>query len=460
MLLNPFRFLRQRGEPPPSWEDAEYPVFIGHRGSANILAPENTLAAMDYAASIPGVALETDVSRTGDNELVLMHDATVDRTTDGTGTVSSKTLADLRTLDASLAFRPDLFSPQVVPTFGEYLAYGKRALLIPESKNGGTATATKMAQEVVARGLVDTVVIQSFNNSDLSAVHAVDSRIRTARTSTTQITPSTAQSLGVFAVLVGQGAINKAYVDSMHAIGVRVFAWTIDSLTEAEKLIGDGVDGVLSNDPDYVRNVHQFTGPGVHTVTPPASGLLGSGWKWASHKATGVAPIDGFATFTGYGSISNIDESLLFVPGLRLADAPVPRVITTTIKIVEPPASGQVTRWIGVRFCWSTDNDTRWDGVPGLTNGYQFALRINGSAELGRITNGSNTNLATVSWAPISVDEEIPLKIEIDETSITVTRTDTNETVTASDATHPRGGFIGLSSSGLIPAIGETTVTF
>src|SRR5579871_5313964 len=85
---------------------ADHPLFFAHRGGS-LLAPENTLAAFDLGASLGADALELDIQTTSEGELVVIHDPVVDRTTDGSGPVSSYSLDDLRRLDAGYRFTPD-----------------------------------------------------------------------------------------------------------------------------------------------------------------------------------------------------------------------------------------------------------------------------------------------------------------------------------------------------------------
>src|SRR4051794_19967414 len=91
-----------------TWLNGRVPLVVGHRGTGNIGAPENTFAAFDAAVSV-GAALETDVRTTSDGVPVIMHDETVDRTTGGTGTVTAMTLDELLRLDAAYVYRSDLF---------------------------------------------------------------------------------------------------------------------------------------------------------------------------------------------------------------------------------------------------------------------------------------------------------------------------------------------------------------
>src|SRR5262249_16276459 len=127
------------------------PIWIvAHRGAKNA-APENTIAAFDAAADRGANYVELDVRPTKEGELVLMHDATVDRTTNGKGAVSSLTLADIRKLDAGNA--------QHVPTFREALLWGKRrgVKIDVDHKDGDIEAIAKVIRET---GMVREVVIE------------------------------------------------------------------------------------------------------------------------------------------------------------------------------------------------------------------------------------------------------------------------------------------------------------
>ncbi len=133
------------------WAAVPAPVYVvAHRGAKSI-APENTIAAFDAAAAVGGDYMELDVRPTRDGELILMHDGTVDRTTNGHGAVAELTLAEIRTLDAG--------GGQKVPTFREALLWGKkRGVRIDVDHKAGTVE--KIAGVIRETGMIEHVVIE------------------------------------------------------------------------------------------------------------------------------------------------------------------------------------------------------------------------------------------------------------------------------------------------------------
>jgi glycerophosphoryl diester phosphodiesterase len=444
---------------PPDWDTAEFPVIIGHRGSGNIAAPENTLAAFDYAAGL-GVAVETDVQSTVDGALVLMHDLTVDRTTGTTGGDVKSLLSDqMLVLDAAQGYRPDLFSPQRIPLFTQYLErYGKTHLLAPEIKAETGTTGTDAAQMIVRYGLQRSVLGYSFWQAMLSQIAAVDPSIKRMRVSTDLIDAATAASEGLWGVAISQVNLTQEYVTTMKAAGFKVFAWTVNTIAAGERLTSWGVDGLVTDDPAYLRAfIDRRTLTGTTTINVPPT-LAGAGWR-ATTQTTGAKTIAaGFVTFGGYGAVADANNSLLYVP-LRPADSPGTQTITTTLKVVAGPTSGATTRFLGLRFCWTTDDEFTYIGTS-ATNGYYVALRLNGTVEIARVTAGVASVLGSSTWTALSVGQAVPLRVDITPTTITVTRTDNSETYSRTDATHVRGGFISAFGSGVVPGIGQTVVTY
>jgi glycerophosphoryl diester phosphodiesterase len=155
---------------------ASRPLAIAHRGGA-VHQPENTLAAFRQAVADGVGWIEFDVQRSADGELVVFHDATLDRTTDGAGAVADKTLAELRSLDAGRG--------QPIPTLAEVLDFAAAAGvgLMPELKHPERypGIERQLVEQIAAAGLLDRTVVQSFAPATLAAVRALAPTIQTCQ---------------------------------------------------------------------------------------------------------------------------------------------------------------------------------------------------------------------------------------------------------------------------------------
>ncbi len=152
--------------------DCEYLFSCGHRG-ATLFAPENTLVGIDVAIELGMDSIEVDVRPTADDVLVLMHDDTVDRTTDGTGSVSEMTLADIRELHVVSTF--DDIPDQPVPTFAEALeALAGRALVNVDAK---TDRMDLIGADIAAAGMQRWCFVQVDNVEEGHALRAADPTI-------------------------------------------------------------------------------------------------------------------------------------------------------------------------------------------------------------------------------------------------------------------------------------------
>lgn len=148
-------------------------IVAAHRGASR-LAPENTVAAFEAAMASGAVALELDVQLTSDDELVVIHDASLDRTTSGHGAVRSLNAAEINGLDAGAWFSPE-FAGERIPTLDQVLESTKgRARLNIELKDTRTdRIAERVIETVRAHDAIDRVVVMSF---DLDAVLAAKHR--------------------------------------------------------------------------------------------------------------------------------------------------------------------------------------------------------------------------------------------------------------------------------------------
>ncbi len=230
-------------------------AFIASHRGGGATAPENTLPAIQAALGGGFDYVEVDVALTADRQPVLMHDAKVDRTTDGHGRLAEMTLAQVRTLDAGSWFDPK-FAGTRVPTFVEFLdvlaASGNRAIV--ELKGPWDADAVVAAiAELAARDLERRVVIASFDARTLalaSAASEVVPRLLILKHVPDDVVRAAAEA-GVRGILVDRKAVlaRPAMVADVHAAGVRIVVFTLNRDSQWDDVTALGVDGIVTDDP-------------------------------------------------------------------------------------------------------------------------------------------------------------------------------------------------------------------
>jgi glycerophosphoryl diester phosphodiesterase len=432
---------------PPTWEGTPRPWIIAHRG-ASWMHPENTIEAFDEAAAL-GLPIEADVQASSDGFLVCIHDTTVDRTTDGTGTVSAMTLAALRALNAS---EPIAGYPATqIPTFTEYLArHGRRFLLIPEAKDSLVA-GREMARQIAAARLEDSVVIQSFEASETTAIKAANPRLRMLQLGLDGSPPSlaTLQAVGAWAAGPSALDVTAQYVADVRALGIYVISYTVNRVKQAETLIGYGVDGLFSDDPAYLLMLRDSATPSGTTIPVP-SRLPASGWS--SNSVSTMVLSSGYVTRASGGIV----EQIVFPP-VRLPSAATHQIDTTLKLTYKAP---DATRYVGIRFALKEDRFTHLFLLNATAAGYAFVLRGDGLAKIEKWTNGSAATLASTSWTAPVEGEEIPIRIALTATTITVTRTDSGQSVSVTNSDLTRDGFVDVFAHTSRVGVGPITVTY
>ena len=227
--------------------------MIAHRGFSGY-SPENTIPAFRLAGSNKYWGAECDVQETSDGKFVIMHDDTVDRMTNGTGSVSSKTLTQIKnlTIDSGnfIKFNPTLR----VPTLEEYLQICKECGLIPviELKSIKIASIPNFLDILNSHQVLDCCLIISFDKSILEAIRMENEKVEIAYLSNTMTSADiTYCSEKRFHINVLHTAITKALIEEAHKKDVLVGAWTIDDKTTIDILISNGIDFITAN--GYIR---------------------------------------------------------------------------------------------------------------------------------------------------------------------------------------------------------------
>jgi glycerophosphoryl diester phosphodiesterase len=234
---------------------------IAHRG-ASAVAPANTIAAFERAVTLGADGIEFDVHLSADGVPVVIHDFAVDATTDGSGRVLELSLAQLKQLDAGAYFDP-AFTGERIPTLEEVLqAFGDRLLLNIELKstskrdNGLERAVVALIEE---HGLASRVLFSSFNPLSLrrakkiaphilaGLLYAPDLPLYLSRAWLAPLAPHEARH-------PEHTIVDAHYMAWARRRGYRVNAWTVDDPDEMRRLIDLGVDGIITNVPDVLRD--------------------------------------------------------------------------------------------------------------------------------------------------------------------------------------------------------------
>lgn len=236
-------------------------IRIAHRGASGS-APENTLAAFKKAIEIGVDAVELDLHGTADGEIVVIHDATLNRTTNLQGQINQATLETIKRADAGAWFDAD-FTGEQVPTLTEALkcissgeVLCKRApiavLEIKDPLIGETVVA-----KIREANMLEMVVIISFHASVLQNVRAVEPRIPTGwligshngSTSPAQLCHQLAE-MGSSLLNVNHLMITAEFAYEVQRRGVALWCWTVDSIGRMHQMKQFGVQGITSNHPE------------------------------------------------------------------------------------------------------------------------------------------------------------------------------------------------------------------
>lgn len=244
--------------------------IIGHRGAAG-LAPENTLPAIKEGLKYQVDRIEVDVRQTADSVLVIMHDSTVDRTTNGSGLVRELAFDDIRSLDAGKWFS-HRYSGTKVPSLQEVIdtIQGKCELLI-EVKEGSwlyPGLEEQLVDIIHRSGMKDQIIVQSFYDNVIFRVHELDPEIRIHKLIIAD-TPLFHYDADGFRFItfdrydfVEEFAVNQNFASyrlmkKMKRSGKRLNVWTIRSEEKGEKFIKMNVGGIITDFPNFFNDIEE-----------------------------------------------------------------------------------------------------------------------------------------------------------------------------------------------------------
>lgn len=238
------------------WPDLPRPLIIAHRGASSH-GPENTLAAFELALRQGADAIELDAKLSADGEVVVMHDPTVDRTTDGHGRVSHLTLAGLRALDAGSSFSSK-FRGEKIPSLDEvFEAVGRKILINIELTNYTTprdALVEKVCGMIKRHALEKNVILSSFLASNLRKALGLLPEVPRGLLALSGWLGAWARSFGF--TFGDYAALHTHFTDTdsqqvsrVHRLKRRILVWTVNSAREMARLKACNVDGIFTDDP-------------------------------------------------------------------------------------------------------------------------------------------------------------------------------------------------------------------
>lgn len=254
--------------------DLNYPLVIAHQGGGG-LWPGDTLFAFQNAADLGVDVLEMDVHITKDSVLVLMHDETVDRTTDGTGEIEAMTLEELQKLDAGYDWTPDdgltfPFRGQGirVPTLEEVFTAFPEMRMTIEIKKTTASMAKPFCDMIREFNMQDKVLVASFHDERMKEFRSECPEVATssAKDETTVFVLLTKGFLGgfyspkFFSLQVpeesgGITVMTESFVRAAHARNLAVEPWTINDEETMRTFIEWGVDGIITDRPDIMLEI-------------------------------------------------------------------------------------------------------------------------------------------------------------------------------------------------------------
>ncbi len=238
-------------------------MIISHRGY-KAKYPENTLSAFSAVKNTGAHMIELDVTLSRDRKLAVIHDETIDRTTNGSGPVNQHTLSELKAFDAGTWFGPE-FKDEKIPTLAQVLESVKGFLKVnieikPEAyeyRKPIDAVEIQVLDLLKKMKMTSDVIISSFDWRILENIRNMDSNVAIALLSESHadiLLTAWCRWLGAFSWHPDYRVLSKDQVDRIHGINVKVFPYTVNTKKEIKTLLDMGVDGIITDDPTLFGN--------------------------------------------------------------------------------------------------------------------------------------------------------------------------------------------------------------
>jgi len=430
--------------------DYAWPVIIAHRGDAGINV-EDSMSAFS-ASSAVGAPVEMDAVIINDSsELGVMHDSTVDRTSSSTGSATSFTATQWKaiTLDPSVWFGAGYPDTEKLPLFSEVCALmANRGVFLPEAKSTGSGLLIcKIAKRFGIQS--KQMIVQSFDLAELVAPAAYGYECLFLVYALSTITDWQAlKDLKIKYVCYGDTESgNDVRIAAAKSIGINVLRYTRNRRTDVATELALGAIGVVSDEAEYlsrstaIATRDTFTADGKWMSGMIANngnrGLIYAGYVW------------GFAA-----AVSSVYSGALMGWACPLA-TPTNFTLTFTAK---HESVLDIGRWFSAFIC--TDDDTEHkDLSTDEIQGYHILVRANGQLQIyKKPKGGAASQIATSSGTAFTIGNFVTISITVTPTTITVSRSDTAQTTTVTDAAY-RGGYFHLGRNGCSAKFKDIIIT-
>lgn len=420
--------------------DYPQPFVIAHRGGANT-NPENSLSGFTNIASINlPVELDCDIL-TSTEELGVMHDSTVDRTTSGTGTAQNFTLAQWQALrlDPTIYLGAGYSDTEPPPIFSDVCGMiAHRGIILPEAKSTGSGAL--IAAHAKRIGLKrNQMIVQSFYLPELvtPARYGYDCMYLVSLLASVSDWQAI-KDLGISFVAYGTNAAGDATaISNARAVGINIIRYTLDRRSQLTYDASLGTVGVMSDDPEYLNRTTALATQDTFTAT--GKWMIGMLAAIQGNRGTMYSDHWGFATNTG------VYHGALMGWACPLAN-PTNYQISFTAKH-DSLYSNDTTRWFSIFI--GNDDDTEYrDLTIDLVEGYHILVRANGTLSIyKKAKGGAVTYVASTYGAAFNLDTFVTFTVTVTPTTVSISRSDVAQTTTVTDSSY-RGGYFHFGRAG------------
>ncbi|GKS11576.1 glycerophosphoryl diester phosphodiesterase [Paenibacillus chitinolyticus] len=235
---------------------ANKPMIIAHRGAKG-MSPENTLGAFKLGLEQGCEGIELDVHLSADGELVVIHDHTLDRTTDRQGAIAEKTLAEIKEADAG-SWYSEAYKGEKVPTLAEVFDLVPASVMINiEIKAPGNGMEQKLADFLSERGRIDNVVTSSFDHKSVRRLKLIEPKAKIGLLYANNLLDPTAYArsfdVEVYSLHPHFRAIDAEDVAKAVENGLKVYPYTANEVHDFKELNEKGVSGIITDFPGRLK---------------------------------------------------------------------------------------------------------------------------------------------------------------------------------------------------------------